>query len=462
VIGNTTVTYTASDGVQPNTTCAFIVTLSDTLEVVISNCPSDTVIPNIAGQCYAVVNWTEPTAFDNCGLAHFANETTISPGDTMPVYPAYAVKYLAIANDGTRDSCEFNIEVKDTEVPQVTGCPSDITDFTLAGSCGNTIVWTPPNFTDNCNIDTVTANFNPGTAFSAGNTAVIYTAIDDWGNSTQCDFNVTLDDPEDPVISNCPENIRSCSPVTAWVPPTANDNCNVASFTRNISISTTMTHILRQISYVATDNFGNSTSCNFSISQNSLPVANAGTDTTLTAGDTVALGGGIAGFGGVETGTGGAAPYLYFWSPITNLNSGTVANPLAYPASTTTFTVFVIDSNGCAATDQVQVTINSPVVIEDGEKNEVGLIEAANFIVDIFPNPTSEFANVKIELVGDVPKPVVIEIYSILGRQLYSWSSDIYESLLHRLDLEKFISGHYYLKVKIGGDEITRKIVVVK
>ncbi len=53
--------------------------------------------------------------------------------------------------------------------------------------------------------------------------------------------------------------------------------------------------------------------------------------------------------------TGGVA---YEWSPRTSLSQFTIFNPLATPMETTIYTVTVTDSNGCTATDQVQVIVD--------------------------------------------------------------------------------------------------------
>jgi hypothetical protein len=57
------------------------------------------------------------------------------------------------------------------------------------------------------------------------------------------------------------------------------------------------------------------------------------------------------------TASGGEGPYTYFWSPDAGLNDETIANPVAKPAVTTTYTVLVTDENGCTATANVTVVV---------------------------------------------------------------------------------------------------------
>jgi hypothetical protein len=73
-------------------------------------------------------------------------------------------------------------------------------------------------------------------------------------------------------------------------------------------------------------------------------IADAGTDATICLGESAQL-----------SAIGGAT---YSWTPITGLNDPNIANPVATPGSTTTYTVSVTSSCG-TATDDVVVTVNS-------------------------------------------------------------------------------------------------------
>ncbi|MCK6650239.1 MAG: SprB repeat-containing protein, partial [Bacteroidia bacterium] len=79
--------------------------------------------------------------------------------------------------------------------------------------------------------------------------------------------------------------------------------------------------------------------------------ADAGLDQTICAGASVTI-------GGSPTASGGLAPYTYSWTPATGLSSSTVANPLASPTATTTYTVMITDANASSIGDVVTVTVN--------------------------------------------------------------------------------------------------------
>lgn len=81
------------------------------------------------------------------------------------------------------------------------------------------------------------------------------------------------------------------------------------------------------------------------------PIAHAGTDVVICNGESTPL----AATGGVT----------YQWSPTADLDNAAIANPVASPISTTTYTVIVTDANGCTAMDEVVVTVdNCSVLIE--------------------------------------------------------------------------------------------------
>ena len=84
--------------------------------------------------------------------------------------------------------------------------------------------------------------------------------------------------------------------------------------------------------------------------------ANAGTNSAISLGNGVTIGGSPTASGGSGSG------YTYLWSPSTGLSSATVANPTASPTSTTTYSVEVTDANGCTANSStVTVTVSASI-----------------------------------------------------------------------------------------------------
>lgn len=69
----------------------------------------------------------------------------------------------------------------------------------------------------------------------------------------------------------------------------------------------------------------------------------------------------------------------YSWLPTTGLSNASIANPVAAPTSTTTYTVYVTDANGCTQPDQITITVNpipsAPVASSNSPVNLNGSIE---------------------------------------------------------------------------------------
>lgn len=106
-----------------------------------------------------------------------------------------------------------------------------------------------------------------------------------------------------------------------------------------------------------TDTNGCSTLDSVQLTINPLPSANAGNDTTICLGDTLQL-----------EGSGGD---LYAWTPAISLSDSSIFNPLAFPTSTTIYTVSITDSNLCIADDTVQISISIPAPVDAGNDTSI-------------------------------------------------------------------------------------------
>jgi hypothetical protein len=105
---------------------------------------------------------------------------------------------------------------------------------------------------------------------------------------------------------------------------------------------------------IITDFYNNG---NISITANAL-LANAGTDVSISPGDTIQLSG---------TAAGGTAPFSYSWSPVSWLDNPAIATPKSSPPHPVTYILTVTDNTNCKASDAVKVTpmYNLPAVITD-------------------------------------------------------------------------------------------------
>ncbi len=179
-LGVTTVTYTASDGVNPAVNCNFTVTVNDNDAPVI-NCPTNKVV-NAAGSpaCnYTVTDNTfNATASDNCSLIAGQPVITSTPG-----YNGLTTLNGAIFNVGSTvvtwsatdaaalvSTCSFTVTVNDVTPPTVVALPPGVVSFqpvfnvnTAPGSCSQSVTWYRPsplthNATDCSGVITLTEN----------------------------------------------------------------------------------------------------------------------------------------------------------------------------------------------------------------------------------------------------------------------------------------------------------------
>lgn len=183
-LGNTVVTYTATDGADNVSRCTFNVIVRDTSSPVFTGCPADLTIAT-AG-CEAAVSWVPPTASDNC-IASLTSSH--QPGATFPLGTT-RITYTATDVAGNRSTCSFTLTVRTDAAPAVTGCPEDITLYTFEGNAPAT--WTAPQATPVCGALTTNASHLPGTQFNIGVTGVAYEFQDGTGNKSSCTFDVTV------------------------------------------------------------------------------------------------------------------------------------------------------------------------------------------------------------------------------------------------------------------------------
>ncbi len=255
LIGDTTVTWTATDSAGNTASCTQIVTVVDAENPVIT-CPTSITLNTDLGQCTSTASIGVATATDNCGVPTISNDApTVFPiGDTT-------VTWTATDSVGNTASCTQIVTVVDAENPVIT-CPTAITINTDLGQCTSTASIGLATATDNCGVPTVT-NDAP-TAFSIGDTTVTWTATDSAGNTTTCTRLVTVIDNENPVIT-CPTAITintglgQCTSTASIGLATATDNCGVPTVSNDgptaFSIGDTT------VTWTATDSAGNTASC---------------------------------------------------------------------------------------------------------------------------------------------------------------------------------------------------------
>lgn len=268
---------------------------TDLIPPVITNCPANITLPLVSG-CSRSVSWTPPSVSDNCAVASFTStlpgNITVFPGSTFTL-GTNTVTYTALDIYNNVATCVFTITLTDNIPPVINGTLNNIS-LSAGSNCKAIATWTPPTASDNCSVSSLVSSHFPGQEFNVGSTVVTYTATDGSGNVTNRTFTVTVQDNTLPVITNCPANITlplvsGCSRSVTWTPPSASDNCGMASFTSTVSPGAMFSLGTTTVTYTAIDVNNNRATCEFTVTieDDTAPViANCPASITVAAGPT--------------------------------------------------------------------------------------------------------------------------------------------------------------------------------
>jgi HYR domain-containing protein len=266
-VGMTTVNCDSS-ATSANPDCSFTVMVNDTQPPSIT-CPNITqsTDPN---KCSAVVNYSNPSGFDNCQVATVLcsppSGATFQKGTTT-------VNCTATDTSNNTASCSFTVTVNDTQPPSI-ACPANITVTTASNLCSATVSYSAPMVSDNCpGVGAPACSPPSGSTFPTGTTTVTCTVTDAAINTASCMFNVTVNDTQAPVIT-CPTTVTAvsaaaCPPTTSTVvtfpTPTASDNCPGVTVACSPPSGSTLPAGTTTVTCTATDASGNTAACSFTV-----------------------------------------------------------------------------------------------------------------------------------------------------------------------------------------------------
>jgi hypothetical protein len=184
-VGNTTVTYTATDAVGNTATATQVVTVTDNQNPTLT-APAAVSVNADAGQCSANnVTLGNANAADNCGTVTITNNAPAS----FPV-GATTVTYTAIDAHGNSATATQLVTVTDNQNPSVIA-PANIT---IPGWCANvpggSVDLGTPITSDNCGVASVVKN-NPA-SYPVGVTTITWTVTDINGNVSTATQTVTV------------------------------------------------------------------------------------------------------------------------------------------------------------------------------------------------------------------------------------------------------------------------------
>ncbi|MFE4706814.1 HYR domain-containing protein [Peribacillus simplex] len=206
-------------------------------------------------------------AWGGNGSGQLGNGTNTSSNVPVQVHGESNVGFLtsvfAISAGG-----EHSLAIQST--PTIS-CPPNMTVSNDLGQCGAIVEYPPPTVSDECSLGfTFSCTPPSGSFFPVGSNTVTCTVIDPCGGSASCSFTVTVNDTEPPTIT-CPGNITvnndpcQSGAIVNFQPPTASDNCGVASVTCSPSSGSFFNVGTTTVTCTATDIHGNSSTCTFDV-----------------------------------------------------------------------------------------------------------------------------------------------------------------------------------------------------
>jgi uncharacterized repeat protein (TIGR01451 family) len=214
-VGNTVVTYTATDASGNTAQDTQTVTVVDNTPPVVTAPAAVTLFTGPgATSCGVTVTNLDGTfgtgsAIDNCPGVGAVSRSGIPSGNNFPV-GITTLTYSATDAHGNTGSATQTVTVIDNTAPLIS-CPASIT---IEPTCptGAIATYTAPVGTDNCPGATTsrTAGLASGSVFPIGATTVTFTVNDAHGNSASCSFTVTVLTPQ-AVIQNLITSVNASS-----------------------------------------------------------------------------------------------------------------------------------------------------------------------------------------------------------------------------------------------------------
>jgi gliding motility-associated-like protein len=151
-------------------------------------------VNNDPGVCGAIVNYAAPMFQDNCGT-DLGTVTLISGLPSGFEFPLgiTTLTFEAVDNFGNITECSFEINVIDSEAPQIVCSDDMIVEDPIVPEDGIAVDYELPDYSDNCAaLLTLISGPNSGEIFLHGYTEVTYMATDAAGLADTCTFQVLV------------------------------------------------------------------------------------------------------------------------------------------------------------------------------------------------------------------------------------------------------------------------------
>lgn len=331
----------------PLTSTKYIVTVSntdgcsktDSINITVNSLPlisrsnDTTICENSTAKLFAnggsSYSWTPVTGLDNPNIA--------APAATLSVSTKYYVTVINAAGCSTKDS--VNIIVKNLPVISISNDTSICINSTakLVAKGGTSYHWFPAEALDNPDISDPVATPLVTTKFYVTTTAANMCTKTDSVNIVVNNLPIISKSKDTSVCINSGTQLYVNGGINyQWSPIIGLDNPNIANPIAAPVIST-------NYYVIVTNAAGCSKKDSINVLVNSLPVITKSNDTTICYNSPAQL--------LVKGGS------YFSWTPAATLNDANIANPIASPASTTTYQVKVPNNEGCSDIASIKVNV---------------------------------------------------------------------------------------------------------
>jgi uncharacterized repeat protein (TIGR03803 family) len=495
-IGNTTVTWTATDASNNTATCAQTVTLID-IEAPYISAPTEFHYTRTAnnGLCFYDVDGGEfdLAATDNCQLFSFfysmvnadagLSSTAGSLSGSSLAAGINIISWTATDINGNSSTISFEVEVlkgditvsaSDSEI-----CNGESSELTVSGATSYS--WSPSaslSLSTGASVIAAPSQTTTYTVTGTGDIASCSTSKEITVTVTPLPI-VTLNTFTPVCVNTALFTLSGGSPLGGTY-----SGAGVSSGSFNPSVAGVGTHV---ITYTYNGGNGCSGFATSSIQVNS-PIANAGSDKTVYNGYSPAKCTTLNG-----SASGGLLPYKYLWS-----TGAKTASINVCPTVTTTYTLKVTDARGCFKTDDVVVNAvditcakNSVYICHNGvtqcvKTNDVkthlvhgdylgtctntarialntdsSVIENSDTFI-LYPNPTTGSFTVEVYR-KDIVEGAMIQVVDFNGRIIYSKTPFVIDGHINEIiELNDALPVGVYLVNLIIGEKVETKKIILR
>jgi gliding motility-associated-like protein len=351
------VTYGTTTGqicVQAVSACTTSTTTCIT--VAITPTPQPTVSANPTSVCAG-----GPTTLTATGGVTYtwspANSLSATTGSTVTANPTTTTTYTVIATNGAC-SASATVTITITGSANATAGPNALIcgggSAAIFGGGGTSYSWLPATGLSCTNCVNPVASPTVTTTY----TVTVTNSQNCTGTAT---VTITVSNPNpnatatsNPICAGQNTFLNSQGGGTySWSPSTSLSNSTIANPIANPTTTTTYTVTVTDINGCT-----NTDTLTISVSP-PIPVTATAAPTSICSGGSTQL-----------TSTGGVS---YNWQPSSSLSNNLIANPIASPTVTTTYTVIATDANGCQGSITITVVVNNANVTAQANNNAICL-----------------------------------------------------------------------------------------